>query len=754
VQVGGAAALHSNFLMRLAGTSEVKVLVEAADEPCRRWWRLGSAHIASFAAEHLLYHLDSAHLRVEAVALVFRLPWLQFVLRRRGALALIADIERFIEAREDKDLLVELLRISRIGLLEGNASPDEAADSLLPGQIVGRLSEALGAKWPATLGALRGESWNWRGPRSWIRPMSTCFEAPGGPLKAIMEGHNDGVTCVSVMPDSRVVSGSIDTTLRIWEATTGVCERVLEGHTDRVSCVVALSNTSIVSGSHDATLRVWDTATGTCEHVLKGHSGTVKCMSLLSDGRVVSGSWDKSLCIWNTTTGACLHALKLHSSAVSCVSVLSDDRIVSGSWDETLCVWSATTGACECVLKGHTAEVECLSVLSNGRVVSGSYDCSLRMWNTITGQCERVFTGHTDAVKCLSTLSDGHLVSGSRDQSLGVWSLTTSICKHMLTGHTAEVVSLSVLSDGLVVSGSYDRTVRVWNIASGKCDALLEGHTDEVESVTLLGENRIVSGSRDKLLRVCDARVDAHAITSTGHTLEVEWLSTLGDSSVVSCSIDNTLRIWDATTGECLRVAKRPLIVDYRECLEYESLIRKSRRKNVKSAQLTYHLGRDEAVLTSSSGRIHVGSKITDISAVILSKSCVFLAGASSGLVFFGTLQTCGEESPRATRIDRDEPPLFWSQVPSVFVPEPTPLGQVLDMLNAALSPDSRLQREANAAVQSHSEAPLFVLYLAHILVRLHAALPATRQIAGFALSCWSACWQTVLSFGARRPTV
>jgi transportin-1 len=68
------------------------------------------------------------------------------------------------------------------------------------------------------------------------------------------------------------------------------------------------------------------------------------------------------------------------------------------------------------------------------------------------------------------------------------------------------------------------------------------------------------------------------------------------------------------------------------------------------------------------------------------------------------------------------------------FAPEATPLAQVLAMLNAALAPDTRLQREANAALQTHSEAPLFVLYLAHILVRLRDAAPATRQIAGLAL--------------------
>jgi WD40 repeat protein len=39
---------------------------------------------------------------------------------------------------------------------------------------------------------------------------------------------------MAVLPDGRVVSGSDDKTLRVWDASSGACERVLEGHTGQV----------------------------------------------------------------------------------------------------------------------------------------------------------------------------------------------------------------------------------------------------------------------------------------------------------------------------------------------------------------------------------------------------------------------------------------------------------------------------------------------------------------------------------------
>ena len=40
------------------------------------------------------------------------------------------------------------------------------------------------------------------------------------------------VTCVAVLPDGRVVSGSGDYTLRVWNTTSGECDITLEGHTE------------------------------------------------------------------------------------------------------------------------------------------------------------------------------------------------------------------------------------------------------------------------------------------------------------------------------------------------------------------------------------------------------------------------------------------------------------------------------------------------------------------------------------------
>ena len=55
----------------------------------------------------------------------------------------------------------------------------------------------------------------------------------------------------------------------------------------------------VVSGSRDNTLKVWDVATGKCVATLECNSSDVYCVGVFPDGRrVVSGSHDNTLKLW------------------------------------------------------------------------------------------------------------------------------------------------------------------------------------------------------------------------------------------------------------------------------------------------------------------------------------------------------------------------------------------------------------------------------------------------------------------------
>jgi WD40 repeat protein len=83
-------------------------------------------------------------------------------------------------------------------------------------------------------------------------------------------------------------------------------QNILNGHEGQINSVAFSSNgRRIVSGSRDDTVRVWDAETG--EPVagpFQGHESNVKSVAFSSDGqRIVSGLADNTVCVWNAETG-------------------------------------------------------------------------------------------------------------------------------------------------------------------------------------------------------------------------------------------------------------------------------------------------------------------------------------------------------------------------------------------------------------------------------------------------------------------
>ena len=89
------------------------------------------------------------------------------------------------------------------------------------------------------------------------------FTAPGLPV-ATLTGHSNTVRCVAVLADGRFVTGSGDTTVKVWKESSpgsGVwsVEATLTGHSGTVYCVAVLADgrLAVATGSDGHTVKVW-----------------------------------------------------------------------------------------------------------------------------------------------------------------------------------------------------------------------------------------------------------------------------------------------------------------------------------------------------------------------------------------------------------------------------------------------------------------------------------------------------------------
>jgi WD40 repeat protein len=108
-------------------------------------------------------------------------------------------------------------------------------------------------------------------------------------LQHTLKGHHDTVTSCSFAPDgATILSGSRDSTVKLWCAATGQIFRTLYGHTDFVtSCAFSPTGLTIASASFDTTLRLWTTATGQPQHIIDTDSDAIFSCCFSSDGKSI-----------------------------------------------------------------------------------------------------------------------------------------------------------------------------------------------------------------------------------------------------------------------------------------------------------------------------------------------------------------------------------------------------------------------------------------------------------------------------------
>jgi hypothetical protein len=234
--------------------------------------------------------------------------------------------------------------------------------------------------------------------------------------------------------------------------------RRLQGHMSGVTCA-CFDIRRLMTGSMDRTLRVGDIRSGRHLATLKGHKGGVRCVQF-DNNKIITGSWDMTCKVWDVVNFTETRTLTGHRGCVSAMK-LHEDLLVTGSHDKTLRIWNTNNWLCQSVIIAHNASVNCVE-FDGVHCVSGSSDRTLKLWCIQSGQCLQQFWGHQDSVLCCQ-LQGKLLASGCAGGSLNLWNISTGqVLVHLQQAHTGPVHAIAFKDSNFFTGGRYCTVHAVW----------------------------------------------------------------------------------------------------------------------------------------------------------------------------------------------------------------------------------------------------------------------------------------------------
>lgn len=409
-----------------------------------------------------------------------------------------------------------------------------------------------------------------------------------------------GVEMAFSSDGSKIVTGSEDGAVQLWDLVAGTTERLYVHEGTRAPLVtfvahgkyivsagttgtvhrwsiaeqkrhtlgahagyiakwsVSRNDSEIVTAGTDGTVRHFRVDTDE-QHTYRGFSGSVESASISPDGSFVAGaSADGTVRLWDAlltsmvTTAPPAHWIAMSPRGTN-VTLLSEQgplyQVHAGSPLQTI-VWPAPPNQATPAPYGLSYPPPFVYSPQGDRIAAAYADGIIRIFSD-AGRTIQTLAGSADEAFAIAFSTDGkHLTSGGQRGTVHVWDIASGAMA-LLARHDADVRSVAYSNKGdWMASGAMDGSLRLTHTTSRESREL-HGHTGPVLHLAFSNDDRtLLSASQDQTFRLWNFE----AGTNTVHEVPgsaITHIHVFPDGlRFASLQRENQVRIWDMHTGE------------------------------------------------------------------------------------------------------------------------------------------------------------------------------------------------------------
>ncbi|TIA92554.1 hypothetical protein E3P99_00542 [Wallemia hederae] len=405
-------------------------------------------------------------------------------------------------------------------------------------------------------------------------------------------GHKSAITTLEWDFDGiRLISGSKDTNIIIWDTLAEQGLTRLKGHRDAVNSLHFISQNHLISTSNDTFIKLWDLNTQHCLQTLIGHRSPVTTSSLTSDlSMLASGSSDGEIRLWSISHDNLKQGLTQddngdfikfieHISTLS-VHTINRKRITQLAFHESLPFLAILSSDKSLEVLRLRTEDEIKSKMARRRRRNkekgkkGAQEESGEITVTMNDRLTPYLVVHSHSkIKSFSfpplpssfdPKAPAQVLLALANNAVELHAIPAPAKKSAeekepesyrlnsldLPGHRADIRALALSSDDQLLASASNGQLKVWNMKTQACLRTIEcGYAISV--AFLPGNRTVVVGTKSGNLEFYDlvsstqiADIDAHENTIYG--IDVAPSKT----SFVTASGDKDVKFWDITQVE------------------------------------------------------------------------------------------------------------------------------------------------------------------------------------------------------------
>ena len=396
----------------------------------------------------------------------------------------------------------------------------------------------------------------------------------GGYLLRRLEGHEGEIKCLAyIESSSRLLSGSTDHTIRIWNPFDAILLNIITEYGTAVPYQILQLDNSIYKSyaisvcfvnNPGIALKFWDLETLETKFdlnpIFEEPQGFVSAVLVDKANIIILGGTRGYLAIFDTLSMKFRKIFPVHKEWIRHIEFINCKIVITSSSDKTIKISNINTAQVSQTLNGHTKAV--YSLIKRGiEIISCSLDKSIIFWTKgFQSSSAYIYQSKSNPYLRLLELKSGNIAATCASGEIHIFDIYTKNIIYILKGHTKNtgIHAFCQLSNGCLVTGSNDKTLKIWDLEQGICIKTLYGHEESVLCAVEHSTGALMSGSGDHSVIIWDApNYKIHKIY-TGYGESIIWnLHELSNGRVVSVCDDDSistkniiiLKIWVFITG-------------------------------------------------------------------------------------------------------------------------------------------------------------------------------------------------------------